>query len=148
MLDDHTLPPQVAERLRTGQALVLFDGVCTLCDASVHFILDRDRGSVFCFASLQSELGGGLLRAVGLPPDWLEGLMLVDADGVFVGSSAALRIAGRLTWPWRWLRHLLWLPLIVREPVYLYIARNRYRWFGTHDACRMPTPALRARLLE
>lgn len=141
------LPEEVAALLAVGQGLILFDGVCTLCNASVLFVLDRDPGAVFRFASLQSPLGTAVLQAAGLPPDWLKGIVLVDAEGVWQSSTAALRIASRLRRPWSWLRHFLWVPTWVREPVYGLIARNRYRWFGREEACRMPTPALRRRLL-
>ena len=131
------------------QPVVLFDGVCNLCSFAVQFILDRDRDGVFRFASLQSTAGGELLRAHGRTPPVgdPESVVLIENGAVYEHSSAALRIARRLSGLWKVLYVLIVVPAFVRDGVYRWIARNRYRWFGKGEQCWVPTPALRARFL-
>ncbi len=128
--------------------IVLFDGVCTLCDRSVQFILDHDPAGAFRFASLQSEVGRQLLQRCGLEPGALDSVVLVEGDRCLTRSDGALGIARHLSRPWRWLAIGRWAPRILRDAVYDGVARNRYRWFGTREACRLPTPDLRARFLD
>lgn len=133
-----------------GEApIVLFDGVCNLCNASVTFIIDHDPGAIFRFAALQSDAGRELLRSQGIPahrgdPD---SIVLVEDGKVFGESTAALRIARRLSGPIRLLAVCLLLPRALRDPIYRFVARHRYRWFGRTESCRVPTPALRSRFL-
>ena len=128
-------------------ATVLFDGVCDLCNASVLFVIDRDPRGHFRFAPLQEAAAQALLRARGaeLPP--LSSVVLVEGGRVYTRSTAALRIARRLTGGWRLLYVCLLVPRPIRDAVYDWVARNRYRWFGREEACRVPTPALRRRFL-
>lgn len=130
--------------------VVLFDGVCNLCDASVNFLIDRDRHARLRFASLQSEAARALLRAraIELPAGDPESLMLVEGARVYSESEAVLRLSRHLPAPWRSSAALLVVPRALRDPVYRWIARNRYRWFGRSEVCRVPTPALRARFLS
>ena len=128
--------------------VVLFDGVCRFCDGAVNFIIDRDRRQAFRFAALQSTAGQDLLRKAGLPTDRVDTLVLFEGERASVRSTAALRIARRLRWPWPLLSVLLWIPRPIRDWGYDFIAKRRYRWFGQLDACRLPTPALRQRFLE
>lgn len=133
----------------SGDAVVLFDGVCNLCNGAVHFMLDRDPKERLRFASLQSEAGKALLTEHGIPlpegePD---SIVLVTKGRAYDGSGAALRIAARLSFPWPLLATLLVVPWFVRDIVYYFIARNRYRWFGRTEACRVPTPELKKRFL-
>lgn len=133
----------------TDTAIVLFDGVCNLCNGSVQFILDRDKTKRFQFASLQSERGQAILRERGVPvpagdPD---SILVVEGDRVYSHSTAALRIAKHLSFPWFLAYAAIIWPRFIRDAVYRFIARNRYRWFGRTDQCRIPTPELRARML-
>ncbi len=133
----------------TRPAIVLFDGVCNLCHGAVQFILDRDPEGRFHFASLQSERGQALLREHGVTPTTgdPDTIYLLDEGRLFDRSTAALRIARRLTFPW-WLGAAgLVVPRFVRDVAYRFVARNRYRWFGRTESCRIPTPELRARML-
>ena len=139
--------------------LILFDGTCNLCDRVLHFVIDRERGSVLTFAALQSEPGRERLEAVTTPeqarllragasgagdPD---SIGLIEGDRMYTHSSAALRIARHLQWPWSWLRVFVVVPRPLRDAVYRWVARHRYQWFGKAEACRIPTPELRARFL-
>lgn len=127
--------------------IVLFDGVCNLCHGSVNFIIDRDPANVFRFASLQSGIGIKLLEDAGQNPEPVNSIVLIDGEKVHRRSSAALRIAWRLRFPWPLLAVFLLVPRPLRDAVYDFIARNRYRWFGQSDACRLPTPDRASRFL-
>jgi predicted DCC family thiol-disulfide oxidoreductase YuxK len=126
--------------------IVFFDGVCNLCNASVQFILKRDHAQVFCFAPLQGET----FAALDIPekeklPD---SIILLENGKLYAESAAVLRIARRLSLPWRYLALPGWLfPSFVRDPIYRLIARNRYRWFGKKDVCYLPTSELKSRFL-
>ncbi|HEU4536527.1 MAG TPA: thiol-disulfide oxidoreductase DCC family protein [Polyangiaceae bacterium] len=130
-------------------AIVLFDGVCNFCSAGVNFIIDRDPGGHFQFAPLQSEVARELLRERGVaPPEGdPESMVLIEGERVSLRSTAALRIARRLRGPWRLAYALVVVPAFVRDALYRLVAANRYRLFGRADACRVPTPELRARFL-
>lgn len=129
--------------------VVLFDGVCNLCSAAVRFIVARDPKARLRFASLQSDVGRELLREHGLtPPAGAPvSVVLVLGERAFERSSAALRVARLLRFPWNGLYAFLVVPRPLRDAVYDFIARNRYRWFGKKDVCMVPTPELRARFL-
>jgi len=127
--------------------VVLFDGVCNLCNASLDFIVERDGASAFRFASLQSEAGQALLRRFQLPTDEHRSLVLVEGDRYYTRSSAALRIARRLGGLWPLLYAFIVVPRFLRDAAYDVVARNRYHWFGKRDTCRVPTPELKSRFL-
>ncbi len=128
--------------------IILFDGVCNLCAWSVQFIIKRDPHRIFRFASLQSETGRAIMRQHGLDETSLDSFVLVENGCAWRESDAALRVCRHLPWPWRWLPLCLMIPRILRDPVYQFIARNRYRWFGKSDTCMMPTSEMRGRFLE
>lgn len=128
--------------------IVLFDGVCSLCAGVVRFAIARDPEARFRFAPLQSPLARALLDRHGCDPGALDTVVLVDGDGAHVRSSAALRIAAGLRGPWRALGPLLLrVPRPLRDAVYRWIARHRYRWFGRRDECLVPAPEIRSRFL-
>jgi predicted DCC family thiol-disulfide oxidoreductase YuxK len=128
-------------------AIVLYDGVCHLCQGSVRFIVERDPAGHFRFAQLQSRRGRSLVAQYALPAD-LQTVVLVERGRAHVCSTAALRIAGRLSGPWRLAVVLLAVPAPVRDLVYDFVARHRYRWFGRSEACEVPSDAVRERLLD
>ena len=127
--------------------LVLFDGVCNFCEGSVRFIIDRDPKGLFRFASLQSEAAEEVLRRYGRDPEQMSSVILVADGHVQTRSGAALRIARRLRFPWPLLYGFIILPPPLRNLVYDYIARNRYKWFGKKEECMVPTPEIRERFL-
>ena len=129
-------------------AIILFDGVCNLCNSSINFIIDRDTERRFRFASLQSVEGEALLRQHGLIiKATLDSVILIENEKVYQKSAAALRIARHLGGAWP-LLGIFWLvPSFLRDAVYNLIARNRYRWFGRQESCRLPTPELKERFL-
>ncbi|HET9958492.1 MAG TPA: thiol-disulfide oxidoreductase DCC family protein [Polyangiaceae bacterium] len=124
--------------------VIFFDGVCHLCQASVRFIIARDPRATFQFASLQSEAAQRLLGG----PVPVESVILWDEGRIYKRSAAALRIARSLRAPWPALSIFLLVPTFIRDAVYAWIAKNRYRWFGQDDQCWVPTPELKARFVE
>jgi predicted DCC family thiol-disulfide oxidoreductase YuxK len=127
--------------------VVLFDGVCNFCNASVNFIIRRDPKGEFRFAPLQSEVGKKYLEKFHLSTTDLDTMVLVEGERVFTRSTAGLRIARRLTGLWPLFSAFLIVPKFLRDAVYRVIAKNRYRWWGKRDACMVPSPAVRARFL-
>ena len=127
--------------------LVLFDGVCNLCNGSVQLLLKHDPEGRFRFAALQSDAGRSLLAKHGLAADILSSVVLIEGGRVWRESSAALRIARHLPGAWKLLWAFTAVPRPLRDAVYRWIARNRYRWFGKTETCWLPTPELKARFL-
>lgn len=128
-------------------AIVLFDGVCNFCNASVNFLLRRDRDGVFRFAALQSEAGRKLLAEAGLQQGHLDSMVLIEGAQVAIKSTAALRAARRLPGLWFMTGLLLAIPRSLRDWCYDAIAARRYRWFGKREACMIPTAEMRSRFL-
>src|ERR1017187_4059456 len=124
--------------------VVLFDGVCNLCNGAVRFILARDPAARFRFASLQSDAARRLLGDSA--PS--ETIVLLEAGKTCTKSTAALRIARGLRLPWPLLYAFIAVPRPLRDLVYDWVARHRYRWFGKRDTCMLPTPELRERFME
>lgn len=127
-----------------AERIVLFDGVCNLCNGAVQFILARDPQARFRFASLQSDVARRLLK--GEVP--AETMVLIEAGKVHTKSDAALRIARCLRAPWPLLYAFVAIPRGLRNMVYDWVACHRYAWFGKRDACMLPTPQMRGRFLE
>ncbi|UOR06020.1 thiol-disulfide oxidoreductase DCC family protein [Hymenobacter aerilatus] len=128
-------------------AVILFDGVCNLCNGFVQFVIARDAQAHFQFASLQSGVGQALLATHGaVVAATPETVVLVENGRVFTHSEAVLRIMRHLP-GWRWLYALRVVPRKLRDAAYRWVASHRYRWFGREEACWLPTPALRARFL-
>ena len=130
-----------------SQPVVLFDGVCNLCHTSVRFIIKRDPQARFHFASLQSAPGQSLLARYRAPGD-LDTVVLIEDGQCYTRSTAALRICRRLNRLWPVLYVLMVFPRPLRDAVYQWIARNRYRWFGRLEACPLPDPGVRGRFLD
>lgn len=129
-------------------AVVLFDGVCNLCNASVAFILKRDPKSYFRFASLQSETAAKLLESHHVSMAGQDSVLLVEGGRVYTKSAAALRIARRLRGLWPIFYGFILMPSWMRDPCYDFIARRRYRWFGRRESCLVPSPEWRDRFLS
>ena len=139
-------------------AIVLFDGVCNFCDASVNFVIDRDRDGYFQFAPLQSQAGEKLAREYGLRSETasaesgsdlipIDSVILIEDGAAYTHSTAALRIVRRLGLPWSLMYAFIVVPKPLRDYFYRLFAKYRYRMFGKKDECMLPTPEVRARFL-
>ncbi|ELY98517.1 thiol-disulfide oxidoreductase DCC [Natrialba chahannaoensis JCM 10990] len=128
--------------------IVLFDGVCNLCNGFVQFLVPRDTDEQFYFASLQSDVATELLAEHGLPTDELESIVLIEGDDCYVKSAAVIRIASILGGIYALLRPFRFVPRRIRDWVYDLVAANRYRLFGKKDQCMMPTGNVQQRFLE
>jgi predicted DCC family thiol-disulfide oxidoreductase YuxK len=133
----------------TEHPLILFDGVCNLCENTVRFIIRRDRDGIFRFASLQSPEASDLMSDLGYTGAALDSVLLVVDGLVYRKSRAALQIAKRLDGAWPLLYFLFfWVPAIVADPIYDFVGNRRYRWFGRKEACWIPTPDLQRRFID
>lgn len=129
------------------QDILLFDGICNLCNGSVQFIITRDVKEKFKFASLQSEKGQELLQKFNLPTNNFDSFVLVKDDKYYTKSTAALLVFSSFGGLWSLLKILLIFPAFIRNAVYTLVAKNRYKWFGKQESCWLPTPELKSRFL-
>lgn len=124
--------------------IVLFDGVCNLCQGSVKFIIKRDHKKRFRYASLQSEFGKKFLTEMGLKSVPFQSIILIRGERHFVRSRAVLEVARYLSGGWPLFYSFMIIPGFIRDVVYRLIASNRYRLFGRHDECMIPTPEIKS----
>jgi predicted DCC family thiol-disulfide oxidoreductase YuxK len=127
--------------------IVLFDGVCNLCNSLVRFIIKRDRTGKFKFASLQSEIGQQWLKRFGLAKNEFESFVLIQDDKYYLKSAAALKVLKELGGIWKLFYVFILIPRPVRDFIYNLIAKSRYKIFGKRDVCMIPTPELKERFL-
>lgn|SRR5690606_1957947 len=122
--------------------IILFDGICNLCNAAINLVIERDKKDIFKFATLQSDIGQELTSNYKIDSSKVDSIILIDGEKHYTKSTAALRIAKQLSGAYPLLYGFVILPKPFRDVVYDYIARNRYKWFGKMDNCRVPTPEL------
>jgi predicted DCC family thiol-disulfide oxidoreductase YuxK len=127
--------------------IIVFDAECLLCSANAQFILNHDRRGRFLLASMQGEAGSALYRRFGIDPADPDTLIVVEGDRALRDSDAILAIWAGLGWPWRAGAMFRLVPRLLRDPVYRWVARNRYRLFGRRNTCWLPDPAFRDRML-
>ncbi len=128
--------------------ILLFDGVCNLCDGFVQFIMKRDKKAAFRFAPLQSEAGSLLLEHFDLKSGEVDSVVLIENGVANIRSTAALRAGKRLGGLWILPYAFMVIPPFIRDAVYKFIANNRYKWFGKKDSCMIPSPEVRSRFLS
>ena len=128
--------------------IVLFDGVCNLCNGFVQFIIKRDTQASFRFGTLQSEEARKMLAESTLDPRELDTVIYLRKGRMLTRSSAALHVLHDIGGAWALLYGFMIVPSFLRDAVYRWVANNRYRWFGKRDSCMIPTPELRARFLD
>ena len=133
---------------QTHGQIILFDGVCNLCNGFVRFVIRRDDRNVFRFGSLQSDGAKKLLKPFGSEHLELTSIVLLDGGNISTGSDAVLKIARELRGMWSLLYAFIIVPKIIRDSVYRLVARYRYRVFGKRDSCMIPTPELRNKFIE
>ena len=126
---------------------MLFDGTCAFCEGSVKFMARRDPAGYLRFGASQSEAGARLLAQHGLTREMTRSIVFLDGDRIYLRSEATLRIAKRLTFPWRLAGVLLWIPRPIRDAGYRVVAAIRHRIAGRSNACEIPPPELRGRMI-
>jgi predicted DCC family thiol-disulfide oxidoreductase YuxK len=127
--------------------ILLFDGVCNLCSNSVQFVLSHNGKENIKFASLQSEFGTQILANSNLPTDYTSSLVLLENDKTYVKSDAALKLTKHLNGAWKIGSIFLLVPKFIRNPIYGWVANNRYKWFGKKEVCWIPEPKWSERFL-
>jgi len=137
------------DKLPKNKQLVLFDGVCNLCNASVLKIIKKDTHSIFLFASLQSEIGKEITNHFKIDAQKIDSIILVESNtNYYIKSTAALKIGKHFSGFWQ-LFHIFWvLPTSFRDFCYNYIAENRYKWFGKKEICMIPTPEIKSKFID
>ena len=130
-----------------GHTLVMFDGVCNLCNGFVQFLIRRDPSSKFRFASLQSAYARHKLLQHGLDPDALHSVIVIEDGKVYQRSDAALKVVGSLGGMWPLARVFRIVPAFIRDGIYDVVAASRYRWFGKRSACMIPDASTKSRFL-
>ena len=130
------------------QAIILFDGVCNLCNRMVDYVIRHDPAGRFLFASLQSDKGKALAAEYGIDAESISSMVLIESERAYLRSSATLRVYRRLKGPLRLLWPFILVPLPIRDAGYNFVAKRRYRLFGKRETCRLPTEAEQARFLE
>ncbi len=130
------------------EQIILFDGVCTLCNGAVNFIIRRDPEQRFKFAALQSEFASERLPTYDLSTDKIDTIILLEDGQAFGHSNAALRIAKQLSGGWSFIYFAIIIPAPIRDFIYKQIANNRYRVFGKNEQCMIPTAEIRQRFIE
>lgn len=137
------------QNLPQHKKIILFDGLCNLCNASVQFIIKSDTKDVFRFVSLQSNLGQELLQQLPISTQKIDSIILYESDKVFYYKSKAIfEIVNNIGGIFYCLLIFKWLPIAITNTIYDYIAKNRYRWFGKKEQCLVPTKELQSKFLE
>lgn len=131
----------------TKHKIIVFDGVCNLCNTSVIFVIQRDKKDIFRFAALQEEPGKSLLDKHGIDASKTDSIILVAGDRAYTKSTAALEIARSLGGVYSLLYGFMIVPKFIRNWVYDYVAKNRYKWYGKKESCMIPTPSLQSKFL-
>ncbi|MEO0043283.1 MAG: hypothetical protein RL329_2731 [Bacteroidota bacterium] len=134
--------------MENSYSIILFDGVCNMCDGAVQFVLKKDKKARFRFAALQSERGTALLKQFGLSTTNYNSFVLIESGRIYQKSTAALQVFKGLGGVWTLLYAFIVFPRPIRDYIYDWVARNRYRFFGKKDECMLPTPEIRARFLK
>ena len=133
--------------MNSNESIIFFDGVCTLCNGVIDFIIKRDHSRRFKYASLQGNTAKKMIKSY-LEQGNLDSLIFYKGGEIYVESSAALHIARNMNGLWPLLFGFMIVPKFIRDAVYRWVARNRYRWFGKRNTCRIATPEERAYLLD
>ncbi|TWO32953.1 thiol-disulfide oxidoreductase DCC family protein [Seonamhaeicola sediminis] len=132
-----------------NKKLILFDGVCNLCNSSVQYVIKHDKNNVFLFTPLQSQVGQSIIKHYTIDTNRIDSILLYTPEqGITYKSTAALKIAKYLGFPRNLAVIFFIIPTFLRNWVYDFIAKNRYKWYGKKEACMIPTPELRSKFLD
>lgn len=128
-------------------SVIFFDGICNLCNGAVQFIIERDEKNIFKFAPLQSDFAAQELITFNFNPNQLGSILLLENGKIYTKSTAALRISKKLNGLWPMMYAFIVVPRFIRDAVYDFIAKNRYKWFGKQESCWVPTAELKSKFL-
>lgn len=128
--------------------VILFDGVCNFCNSIINFIIRQDKKNRFRFATLQSNSGKKLLEQYKIDWKQSDSFVVIENGKAYQKSNAALRLYNKLPWYWKWTQIFWIVPKFIRDGVYNFIAKNRYKWYGKRDECMVPTAEVRERFLD
>lgn len=131
-----------------NKSIILFDGICNLCNSAVQFIIKRDKNNHFLFASLQSDVAQELLLHFKLKNSDFDSIILIDNGKLFTKSTASLQISKKLDGLWKYLYILIIIPEFIRDFFYTLLSQNRYKWFGKKDSCMIPNRRIKNRFLD
>jgi len=135
--------------LPKSKKLVLFDGICNLCNSSIQYIIKHDKKEVFMFATLQGDKGQEIVKQFNIDTNKVDSIILYTNDkGIKTKSSAGLAIVSKLGFPTNLATVFYIIPVFIRNFFYDYIAKNRYKWYGKKESCMIPTPELQERFLN
>jgi predicted DCC family thiol-disulfide oxidoreductase YuxK len=143
----HSTTARVDPEVLNNHGILLFDGVCNLCNGFVNRVIDHDPEAYFQMAALQSEEARPYLDMFDVDPEEMDSVVLIEDGRVYKKSTAALRVALHLPAPWPMAIAFMAVPRVLRDYVYDIVAENRYNWFGERNACRMPTPEVQRHFL-
>ena len=127
--------------------IIVFDGVCNLCNLSVQLVLKYDKNVRFSFASLQGKFGQNLLKQKALDPKTFDSFILLEGNQLYTQSTAALRVAKKMSFPFFLFYPFILVPKFIRDAIYDFIANNRYKWFGKAESCMMPDSEVQQRFI-
>ena len=131
-----------------GHPIILFDGICNFCNSAVNFVIKRDKRGTFRFAPLQSNIAGRVLAAYQMPGGDLRSFLLIENGKIYTRSTAALRVCRYLYGLWPVMYGFIIVPAFIRDRIYNWISKNRYRWFGKKEECMIPDAGIRSRFLN
>ncbi len=130
------------------QPIILFDGICNFCNSAVNFVIKKDKKGIVKFTPLQSNAGQQLLQQYNLPTEEMSSFVFIDEGKAYTRSTAAIKVCKYLSGLWPLCKVFIIVPKFIRDGLYNWIAKNRYKWFGERDACMIPTPEVRERFLQ
>lgn len=135
--------------MKQDKQIILFDGICNLCNGFVQWVIKRDTSDTFRFAAIQSDIGMQLIKERNLDTETMDSIILIQPDtGYATKSTAALKIGTSFGGIYRALVLLGIIPVLIRDRIYDWVARNRYKWYGKREQCMIPTPEIKAKFLE
>lgn len=137
------------DKIPQHKKIILFDGVCNLCNSSINYVIDKDFKDEFRFLALQSDLGKELQQYLGIQPNDIDSIILyIPNEAYYIKSSAALKVMSSFSGLWKLVLIFNIIPVAFRDTIYDFVAKNRYKWYGKHEQCRIPTSELKSKFLS
>ena len=128
--------------------IIIFDGICNLCNATVQFLINRDKRNIFKFVSMQSDIAKQIFKEYNINFKNLDTIIFIEKNDFYIKSDAILRIFKKLNYPWKVFYFLKFIPKFIRDRIYDIVANNRYNWFGRRNTCMIPSNETKSKFLE